>query len=577
MKTKILYHPDENLPRQMHPYIQPNVSQLRSQVKQLLEDCTPSDPLDQALNAIGYIRASTEMQVEEGDSMEDQEARVLGYVQSQGWTMLDLISDPAQSGRTARRQGFQRLKQLIKEGRVQVLVVDRIDRLARNLSTFMEFVDLLTRNHVRLISLREGIDYRKPWGKLVLYILGALAQFYSDSLSQEIRLKRATDAVNGKLAPTYRFGYCKGNCSDCTDPNGPGYCPYAGGPDRRGEAFRIPHPIEAIAVQLMFEWYVTGECSFADIARRLNYRLHLLPEGKIVSFRTKGRPGLTEPGPFDADAVRYIVSNPIYAGLVTYAGSTETGFKFRKPRTIVPSQHHEGLVSLEIFEKAQECRQHRGLRSDSEAKRARAYPLSRLLFCAGRHSPLRILSTGKNYYYADRLCEQKHGNAHQALVKSEPVENQIRTLVSQIRLPEAWIHRILAYLFYEEGESRLIQDRITLTKRLEAETYLLRSGIISATEFALRREALNQSLVDLEPETYAHSQAALDMLHNFGTFLQQLTPDQENTLYRTMFTGIYLEGQTIESIEVFPSFVELSPAFKEPGTHQPTEGWYKQP
>ncbi|MBN1890442.1 MAG: recombinase family protein, partial [Thermoflexales bacterium] len=312
--------------------------EVRSRILMILNDNAgkSAEPPPSQLIAAGYTRVSMGMQLE-GTSMEDQEDRIRGYILGQGWTLLDVITDPARSGRTSRREGFTRLKKLVRSGRIKVLVVDRLDRLARHLPTFLEFIDMLRKHDVKLVSLREGIDYRRAWGKLVVYILGALAEFYSDNLSQEMRIKRLTDAKNGLLAPTHRFGYCDGRCSKCTDPNGAdptgvAYCPHVGQPDRRGKAFRIPHPVESHAVRLMFAWYATGQYSFADIAHRLNTQIFDLPDGSEVHFRTKGRPGLHPPGPFTADAVRDILSNPVYAGWVPFAGSTEDGKRFRKPR-----------------------------------------------------------------------------------------------------------------------------------------------------------------------------------------------------------------------------------------------------
>ena len=461
---------------------------------------------------------------------------------------------------------------------MQVLVVDRIDRIARHLPTFLEFIDLLRRANVRLVSLREGIDYRKPWGKLVLYILGALAEFYSDVLSQEIRNKRLMDAANGKLAPTYRFGYCKGDCSACTDPNGEQYCPFFGGPDQRGSYFRMAHPIESRAVQMMFDWYAEGRDSYADVARRLNEAICTLPDGTEVRFRTKGRVGVTPPGRFDADAVREIVSNPIYTGRVTYAGSTQDGHKFRQPREVFPGQGlHPALIDDFTFLKAQQIRKSRYARPDSRANPARAFPLSRLLVCAHRHGPLRTHSVGQHRYYMDKVCQLKHGEKHQPHLKAASLEAQVREIVGELQLPEAWIRRTLAYLFFDEGEAALLQDRLALHQRLEANTYLLRQGLIATADFQRRRAAILTAMQSLELTAAPASQEALALLQNLPTLLAALEPEEENALYRALFTSIVVEGEAPVSLEVYPAFQPLHLRFALPGTHQPLRGPYPLP
>lgn len=554
----------------------PDAPNLRQRILQLLEDnAGRSEPQANIVVALGYTRVSSVMQLD-GTSLEDQDRRIAVYMAEQGWQQLDLITDPAESGRDGRRPGFKQLKRLIREGRAQVIVVDRIDRIARHLGTFLEFLDLLRRHRVKLVSLREGIDYRQPWGRLVLYILGALAEFYSDNLSNEIRNKRLMDAVNGRLAPTYRLGYCIGNCSTCTDPNGKGYCPYYGSPDRRGGAFRIPHPVESVAVQLMFEWYVSGTMSFADVAHRLNNEVFSLLDGTEMRFRTKGRPGYSPPGRFDADAVREILSNAIYTGQVTYAGSTQDGEKIRRVRDTFPGRH-QPLVDDLTFAQAQQIRKQRYARPDTLHRQTQPFVLARLLFCAHRHSPIRSQSASGHRYYMDQICRLKHREQHQPHLRAAILDEQVRTVVGQLVLPERWVERILAYLFYDEGESALLQDRLNLQHRLETEKYLLRSKVISAAEFERRRSQILTALQSLDPGATPVSQEARAILVDLPALLASLEPQEENSLYQAIFSRLIVDQDKIVAFEVFEPFLSLHPQFTLPGTHEPYLGPYPLP
>ena len=554
----------------------PDAQNLRQRILQLLEDnAGRGEPQANYLIAVGYTRVSSVMQLE-GTSLEDQDRRLVAYMTEQGWQQLELLTDPAESGRDGRRPGLKRLKLLIREGRVQIVVVDRIDRIARHLGTFLEFLDLLRRHRVKLVSLREGIDYRQPWGKLVLYILGALAEFYSDNLSNEIRNKRLMDAVNGRLAPTYRMGYCMGNCSTCTDPNGRSYCPYYGGPDQRGGAFRIPHPVESVAVQLMFEWYVSGSMSFADVAHRLNDAVYSLSDGFEVRFRTKGRGSKTPPGRFDADAVREIISNPIYTGQVTYAGSTQDGEKIRRVRDIFPGKH-QPLVDELTFARAQQIRKQRYARPSTAHRQTQPFVLARLLFCAHRHSPIRSQSASGHRYYMDQICRLKHREQHQPHLRAAILDEQVRAVVGQLVLPERWVERILAYLFYDEGEAALLQDRLNLQHRLETEKYLLRSKVISAAEFERRRSQILSALESLDPGTMPVSHEARALLADLPALLAALEPQEENSLYQAIFSQLIVDQDQIVAFEVFDPFLSLHPQFTLPGTHEAHLGPYPVP
>jgi len=71
----------------------------------------------------------------------------------------------------------------------------------------------------------------------------------------------------------------------------------------------------------MFAWYATGAYSDDDVARRLNQEVFTLADGAEVRFRTKGLPGAYVPQLFDKDAVQGLLTNAVYAGYVTCAGS----------------------------------------------------------------------------------------------------------------------------------------------------------------------------------------------------------------------------------------------------------------
>jgi hypothetical protein len=124
----------------------------------------------------------------------------------------------------------------------------------------------------------------------------------------------------------------------------------------------------------------------------LNREIFTLADGTEVRFRTRGLPGSYAPQAFDKDAVQGLLTNAVYAGYVTYAGSDEHGNRRRKPVEWFDGKH-EAIVSLELFRKVQTIRQNRHHRSTTLANPARIYPLTGVLYCAAQHSPLRGISS----------------------------------------------------------------------------------------------------------------------------------------------------------------------------------------
>jgi hypothetical protein len=146
----------------------------------------------------------------------------------------------------------------MSRGKITVLVIHRLDRLHRNLESLLRFLRGLKKHRVRLVSVTEQIDTDSWWVRLVLYILGALAEMYVWQTSVQVREIKAELSRKGHHNGTIPIGYCNGLCSTCADLNGPGYCPLAGQTDRvesqRGR-IPVPHPVDRHAILLAHSLY----------------------------------------------------------------------------------------------------------------------------------------------------------------------------------------------------------------------------------------------------------------------------------------------------------------------------------
>lgn len=182
-----------NIPTKLPGHIRQYFEKLLTNVLPDLPVARPKRPL----RAADYARVSIEPQVAEGHGMDTQPANTGELISKRGWVHIGTFSDPAVSGRTHRRRGLQNLLRHVKAGLVDVVVIDRIDRLYRNLSKLLETVKFFNDYNVRLVSVAEGIDFETPWGKLVLYVLGALAEIYVDLLSRETSQGKHTRAKKG--------------------------------------------------------------------------------------------------------------------------------------------------------------------------------------------------------------------------------------------------------------------------------------------------------------------------------------------------------------------------------------------
>lgn len=261
-----------------------------------------------------YTRKSRIMPGQQDYSMEFQADDAEAYAQRQGWIIQDIYADPHKTGRNSKRKGLKRLKHNIQAGKVDVVVIHRIDRLYRNLTGLLGFVQLLIEHDVRLVSVTEQIDTSTPWGMLVLQVLGALAEMLVRQTSERVRRMKDARAKKGLLNGRLPLGYCKGNCSECTHPNGESYCPQFGKDDLGDGRVPIRHPIDQHAILLIHHLY-SQDIGYKEIADYLNSHTFDLPNGETVQFRTQGTPGHKPPGRFSRDSIRRIITNPSYLGL----------------------------------------------------------------------------------------------------------------------------------------------------------------------------------------------------------------------------------------------------------------------
>lgn len=101
------------------------------------------------------------------------------------------------SGTVAKRPELEKLKDQLREG--DILVVWRLDRLARSLKNLIEWIGELEDIGVGIKSLHESIDTSTPSGKLVFHIFGALAEFERNLISQRTQAGLAAARARGRL------------------------------------------------------------------------------------------------------------------------------------------------------------------------------------------------------------------------------------------------------------------------------------------------------------------------------------------------------------------------------------------
>ena len=248
---------------------------------------------------VAYIRVSTDGQVD-GAGLDTQQERIEAFCISQGWTLAGTFKDPGQSGALMSRPGLDELRQHIKAGEIERIVVYKLDRLSRRLLHLKTMVDdELTPAGVAIASVTEQIDTATPAGRLFFNMLGSFAEFEREMITERLDGGRRTRARQGKKASGgIPFGYIRTSAGTVE-----------------------PDPATGETVEHIFKTYLK--------AGSLGKLKNDLDAAGIFNERGK---------PFTRQALAYMLKNNFYIGKVQY-GDIET------------SGMHKALVSPQLFKK----------------------------------------------------------------------------------------------------------------------------------------------------------------------------------------------------------------------------------
>ena len=273
--------------------------------------------------ALLYIRVSTSRQDLEGYSIPMQKSRLVSYCQAKGWVVVGIYIDPGHSGATLERPGLESLVNAVNDGKGDVVLVYKLDRLSRSQRDVLYLLeDVFEPSDVAFVSMQESFDTSTPYGKAMLAILSAFGQMERSVISERTMMGRAGRAEEGLWhgGGTAPLGY------DYLDGD------------------LVVNKEEARQVRMVYEFYAAG-LSVAEISRRM--------EG----YRTKhGDWSYTS-------TIGNVLDNPLYAGFIHFDGVLAKG-------------QHEAIVSASLNKKVKKIRERPDRSVDS------AYLLTGLIYCA---------------------------------------------------------------------------------------------------------------------------------------------------------------------------------------------------
>ncbi|MCC0025079.1 MAG: recombinase family protein [Hyphomicrobiaceae bacterium] len=367
-----------------------------------------------------YTRKSSEEGLDQDfNSLDAQYEAAAAYVASQkheGWKLVnERYDDGGISGGTLERPALHRLLADIDAGRIDMVVVYKIDRLTRSLADFAKLVERFDKAGCSFVSVTQSFNTSSSMGRLTLNVLLSFAQFEREVTAERIRDKIAASKAKGMwMGGNLPLGYDKD-------------------PDTNARRLVI-NAIEAETVRRLFRLYEELGC--------LNLTKQQADREGLRSKRLTSSAGRTRGGlPFSRGQLYYLLRNPTYVGKIPH-------------KQIVHDGQHDPIIDQDLWDRVQQKLQAGAARprrssSDNPRSPSESSPLAGKLFdeTGDRLTPSHASKSGKRhrYYVSSRLVRAPRNQADRSgwRLPAKPIEQQVVDLVRNHIRSLVTSHRLL--------------------------------------------------------------------------------------------------------------------------------------
>jgi site-specific DNA recombinase len=353
-------------------------------------------PISNLARCAIYTRKSSEHNLDLAfNSLDAQREACEAYIKSQaheGWRLIPgRYDDGAFSGASLDRPALQQLLAEVRAGKIDIVLVYKVDRLTRSLADFAKLIELFDAHGVSFVSVTQSFNTSSSMGRLTLNVLLSFAQFERELIGERVR---------DKIAASKRKGI------------------WVGGPVPLGYAAVdkkiVVVAADAEAVRTIFARYLELG-SIRALAEDLDRRGIRSKPRRLSNGRTIGG------GRFGVGALAYLLKNRFYIGEVVYRGEVHYG-------------EHEPIVDSMLFE-AVEAK----LAAQAVERRCRIRGLPAILSgrlfdtCGNRMTPTHTNKGGARYRYYVSQAVLQNKPSRPGLVSRVPAAEIEALVVAALR------------------------------------------------------------------------------------------------------------------------------------------------
>lgn len=534
------------------------------------------------LRAALYGRMSTDMQ--NAHSAEDQWREAEAFAAREGFAVVARYKDEGISGATSARPGYQAMLAGAKAREFDVLVLEDLSRLARDLEESERALKILEHHDVRVVTYTRDYDTTAPGRKITRAVKGAMNALYIEELGDKTHRGQSQTVQRGFSAGGRAYGY----------RSEPIYEP--GKVDRYGKpepvAYRkVINDEEAKVVRFIFRQYANGNSPRA-IAAELNERG--MPSPGASWKRTAKHNGKRADGKWMSSTIHGqpekgtgILCNPLYRGefvwnRTRWIRNPETQKHECRPRPErewLRQQIEElRIISDDLWNEVQARR--RAAKQEAQycrrpAGRPQRYPFSGLLFCAECGSRFVIVDATHygcaSYTNGGSAACGNRRRVKRAVIEEKLVETMRKDLVTREAVAGVMRHLRAVALEQRAGTDTTDKARLARKAKLEREVANLSDAIASGAlrespALAGRLQAAEAELATLASPEKPKAQV-VDLLpkaearyHKMMAELPKVMakePDAARSMLKRVFRRVTLRPTKDGGLE---AMLELSPA-----------------
>lgn len=502
-----------------------------------------------------YARVSTVEQAEEGYSIDEQINVIRQWCEREGYVVYKEYVDRGISGKNIKgRPAIQELLHDANQKCFDVVLVWKMNRLSRKSVDLLTIVEKLQNKGIGFRSYTERYETETPSGRLQFQMMAAIAEFERANIAENVKMGMLARAREGSWNGGQVLGY---DVVSIPSDN-----------RKRKISKLVINEKEAQTVRRIFELY-TGGHGYKAIANKVNKEGHRSKKGNSFSI----------------NAIRTILTNPIYVGFIRYNVRQDWSEKRRNninPNPVIEKGQHEPIISEETWEKSQAI-----LKSRSKTPNrvhSGEYPLTGVMKCPACGAGMVLgRTTNRNKDGSKRVLEyyvcgawKNKGTAvcRSNGIRTEYADKYVLNKISGLATSDQLIKDIVARINggLKEKTSPLQKEYGVLKKSLseiqskkDKVLGLYEDGVIEKVDLVERLEKLNEEKrlmqerlspleLQLSGQNYINVDYGLvkEVMSNFAAnYRNTISTEQKKRLLHLLIREIKIgESREIDSIQI---------------------------